>query len=169
MLLRHLIINRYLEAVQENPKLHALLENAGVALMAAAKLAKTDHDKADRIDLEQLADIITAIKLLTNADYRDAMTKQDIGIDSTNATELFKMLDSIPNDPAKDLPAATRSFVRSVALMSKSVRAKELEALKLLVSSDHTKRQAAQAELDKLAALVSAALKRLKAKVDAHA
>ena len=168
MLLRHLIINRYLEAVQEQPRLVFLLEDAGHALMAAAKLAKTDLDKADQLDLEQLADIITAIKLLTNADYREVMTKQDIGIDSTSASELLKMLDSIPDDPTKKLSTTTRDFVRSVALMSKSLRAKELEGLKALVSTDRVKRQAAQAELNKLATLISTALKKLKAKVNAN-
>lgn len=166
MLLRHLIIDRYLEALQKQPKLHALLEDAGGTLMAAVRLAKSDLDKAEKLDLEQLADIITAIKLLTNADYRQAMTKQDVGIDPNNARDLLKMLDTIPSDPAKQLPSSTRSFVRTVALMSKSLRAKELEALKALVSTDASKRQAAQAELGKLASMVATALEKLKAKVE---
>lgn len=166
MLLRHLIINRYLEALQKQPKLHALLEDAGGALMAAARLAKLDIEKTEKLDLEQLADIITAIKLLTNADYRTAMTKQDVGIDPNNAHELLKMLDTIPSDPVKPLPTSTRTFVRTVALMSKSLRAKELEALKALISSDRLVRQAAQVELGKLASLVTAALEKLKAKVE---
>lgn len=166
MLLRHLIIDRYLEALQKQPKLHALLEDAGGTLMAAVRLAKSDLDKAEKLDLEQLADIITAIKLLTNADYRQAMTKQDVGIDPNNARDLLKMLDTIPSDPAKQLPSSTRSFVRTVALMSKSLRTKELEALKALVSTDASKRQAAQAELGKLASMVATALEKLKAKVE---
>jgi hypothetical protein len=166
MLLRHLIINRYLEALQKQPKLHALLEDAGGTLMAAVRLAKSDLEKAEKLDLEQLADIVTALKLLTNSDYRVAMTKQDVGIDPNNAAQLLKMLDTIPSDPAKQLPTATRDFVRSVALMSKSLRAKELDALKALISSDSSKRTAAQAELGKLASMVAAALEKLKAKVD---
>lgn len=166
MLLRHLIINRYLEALQKQPKLHALLEDAGGALMAAARLAKTDIEKTEKLDLEQLADVITAIKLLTNADYRDAMTKQEVGIDPNNAQQLLKMLDTIPSDPAKPLPNAAKEFVKAVALMSKSTRAKELEALKLLVSKDTTKRKNAQAELGKLASMVATALEKLKAKAE---
>lgn len=166
MLLRHLVINRYLEALQTQPKLHALLEDAGGALIAAAELAKTDLEKTEKLDLEQLADIITAIKLLTNSDYREVMTKQDVGIDPSNAQQLFKMLDIIPSDPSKQLPSAARDFVRSVALMSKSLRAKELEVLKTLISSDRSKRLAAQIELSKLATAVVAAIKKLKAKAE---
>lgn len=166
MLLRYLIIDRYLEALQTQPKLHVLLEDAGGVLMAAVRLAKTDINKTEKLDLEQLADIITAIKLLTNADYRSVMTKQDVGINPNNTQQLLKMLDTIPSDPAKQLPSSTRDFVRSVALMSKPLRTKELDALKALVSPDKSKRQAAQVELGKLASMVADALEKLKKKVD---
>lgn len=165
MLLRHLIINRYLEEVQRHPKLMSLLEDAGAMLWTAAKTAKTDREKTEKFDFDELADVVTAIKLLTNADYRQAMTKQDIGIDPNNADQLLKMLDSIPSDPTRALPKQTRDFVRSVALMSKSQRAKELEALKALVGPDQGARRKAQEDLAKLSDQIVKAIERLKAKV----
>lgn len=164
MLLRHLIINRYVEALQKQPKLVALLEDAGGALMAAARTAKTDAEKFEKLDLEQLADVITALKLLTNADYRDAMTRNEVGIDPNNAQELLKMLDTIPSDPSKVLPSKTKEFVKAVALMAKSMRAKELESLQKLRSKSQSERDKAHAELGRLASGVSAALERLRAK-----
>lgn len=164
MLLRHLVINRYVEALQKEPKLIALLEDAGGALMAAARTAKTDREKLEKLDLEQLADIITAIKLLTNADYRDAITAKEVGIDPNNAQQLLKMLDTIPSDPTKALPSKTMEFVKAVAAMSKSMRAKELESLKKLLSASQSEREKAHTELGKLGSQVAAALEKLKAK-----
>lgn len=167
MLLRHLVINRYVEALQSEPKMLALLEDAGGALMAAARTAKTDREKLEKLDLEQLADIITAIKLLTNIDYRRAMTAREVGIDPNNAQQLLKMLDTIPSDPSKALPGKTMEFVKAVAAMSKSMRAKELESLKKLSSASQSEREKAHAELGKLASQVAAALEKLKAKAGA--
>lgn len=164
MLLRHLVINRYVEALQTEPRVLALLEDAGGALMAAARTAKTDREKLEKLDLEQLADIITTIKLLTNADYRNAITAREVGIDPNNAQQLLKMLDTIPSDPTKALPAKTMEFVKSVALMSKSIRAKELDSLKKLLSPSQPEREKAHSELGKLASQVASALERLKAK-----
>lgn len=165
MLLHHLVINRYLEAIQKHSKLVALLEDAGGALMATARIAKSDLEKLEKLDLEQLADIITAIKLLTDSNYRSAMTRSDVGIDPNNAEQLLKMLDTIPSDPAKQLPTAARDFVKSVALMSKSLRAKELASLKELTSSDRAKREQAHTSLGKLASLIASSLEKLRAKV----
>jgi hypothetical protein len=164
MLLRSLIINRYLLEVQKHPQLHQLLEDAGAMLHAAVRTAKVDREKLEKLDLDELADIITAIKLLTNSDYRQVMTKQDVGIDPNNADQLLKMLDSIPSDPTKALPSSTRNFVRSVALMSKSQRAKELEGLKKLLTGSQTERQQGIVELQKLANQIVQAIERLKAK-----
>lgn len=165
MLLHHLVINRYFEAIQKHARLQALLEDAGGVLMATARIAKSDVEKLEKLDLEQLADIITAIKLLTDSTYRSAMTRGDVGIDPNNAEQLLKMLDTIPSDPTKKLPTTTRDFVRSVALLSKSLRAKELASLKELASPDRSKREQAHASLGKLASMIAASLEKLRAKV----
>lgn len=135
-------------------------------LATAARNAKTDHEKTAKLDLETIADIVTAIKLLTNADYRSVMTKHDVGIDPNNADQLLKMLDSIPSDPTKELPNNTRKFVRAVALMSKSQRSQEMENLKALLSSDKHVRAKAQDELTALSSKIIKAIERLKAKVN---
>ena len=165
MLLRNLILNRYLEAIHARPELQVILEDAGVALMNAARTAKGDREKLEKIDFEQLADIITAVKLLTNSDYRQAMTKGDVGIDPNNSEELLKMLDTIPSDPARALPGETKQVIKGIALMSKSTRAKELEALKTLVGPQGPERAKAQEALQALANQVIKAIDRLKTKV----
>lgn len=159
MLLRHLLINRYLEEAHQRPQLHMLLEDASTMLKAAIKQA--EGDKFQRIDLEQLADIITTLKLLTNADYRAAMTRDDVGIDPNNANELFDMLDRIPNDPSRDLTKTTRDFVRSVALMSKSMRSKELDELKKIAKGDAVARK----DLAAFSTKITQALDRLRDRV----
>jgi hypothetical protein len=165
MLLRNLILNRYLEAIHARPELQLVLEDAGVALMNAARTAKADRDKLEKFDFEQLADVITAIKLLTNSDNRQAMTRGDIGIDPNNSEELLKMLDTIPSDPSRALPGATKEIIKAIALMSKSTRAKELEALKKLVGPKSPEREKAVEALQMLANQVIKAIDKLKTKV----
>lgn len=167
MLLRQLVINRYAEALQKHSKLQTILEDAGVALVKAAKAAETDREQLEKLDIEELADLITTVKLLTNPDFRQAMTKKDVGIDPTSAEDLFKMLDMIPSDMSKDMPKAARDFIRAVATTSKSTRSKELASLKLLVGPSSSQRDAALAELKKVAQNVVKALEALKAKATA--
>lgn len=50
------------------------------------------------VDIDQLAEIISGLKVIGNPDYRESMTKADIGINPNNVKELFNTLDSITKD-----------------------------------------------------------------------
>lgn len=167
MLLRHLVYNRYITELQDHPHLAALLEDAGALLHAAARAAKSDREELEKFDMNELADVITAIKLLTNPNYRSVMTRRDIGVDPRNAEELLQMLGSIPSLPSKDMPSKTKEFVKALALMGKSLRAKELEELKKLLGASSSERDKAISDLQALSNNVVKALDSLKAKAEA--
>lgn len=161
MLLRHLVSNR-LDEIKTHPSLRKLYEDAGLLLKAAADAAKTDRSKLEKFDIESLADVITAIRILTNPDYCQAITKREVGIDPNNAAELLSILDTIPNDPTKVIPSKTKEFIRAVAFMSKSLRQKELAELKLIFGPNTHERQHAIIALQKLSVQVIKALDRLR-------
>ena len=164
MLLKHLIVNRFVESFQHNPIGLMLVEDASQMLHMLIPAVKDDSSKLSKLNLDELADIITALKLLTNSDFRQSMTKTDVGINPNNGPELLKMLDAIPRDITATRPKTVKDFVRSVALLSKSQKTKELESLKALLDKNPSVRQKALQELTKFASTVEALINRLKTK-----
>jgi hypothetical protein len=157
MLLRHLFLERYVQDFHTNLKTVILVEDAGLLLQTAAKALK----QGAKLDIEALADTITAIKLLTNKDYRQAMTKDDVGINVNSSKELARILDKVPSNAAVEQPKDVRDFMRAVASLGKSMRKTELE--KLQAALDNTKdREKAADELAEFATKLIAALKKLK-------
>lgn len=76
----------------------------------AVTLSKLKNKKSDElfkdeknplVDLDRLATYITGLKILGNSQYRSAITKDDIGINPGDVTELFKLLDTIPKEESK--------------------------------------------------------------------
>ena len=70
----------------------------------ALTVAKLKNDKP--IDLDQLAEFISGLKVIGNPEHRESMTKADIGINPNDFKELFNTLNSITKD-GKDVPRMT--------------------------------------------------------------
>ena len=164
MLLKHLVIDRLFYELRERPTICLILEDAVLIL----KTASHNPKKINAEEVETLADIITTIKLLTNSDYRSAMTRQEVGINPNKPTELLKMLDSIPSDPSKPLSAQTKRFVQAVASMSKKARDQERNEIKALLDPDSADSKSVIDRLKVFAEKTDQALIKLRAKITAR-
>jgi hypothetical protein len=138
-------------------------------LSASAALSnRKDTDKDLKgVDVDQLASIITTMKVLSNAEYRDSMTKDDIGINPRNAKELFSFLDQIPDNKSQELSGVPKEVVSAVTHLAPSIKSKEVERLKDLGSDDVDTRRAAEAYLKAFATKVDLSYNKVRAAAEA--
>lgn len=120
---------------------------------AAAQLSNRGAtDKSLKgIDIDQLASIIAGMKVLSKNEYRDAMTKDDIGINLRNSKEFFSMLDQIPDAPASELTGLSKEVINSLTHVAPSIKRAELVQLNKLISNDPAERKGAEAYLKAIA------------------
>lgn len=114
----------------------------------------------EAVDLERLSKIITALKVLSNKDYREVITKDDIGINPNSAKELFTFLANVRKDG--DSEKEVEYIFNALKLMAPSTYRKELEKLEKLKSRDRSERQEAIQSLEVLATKVSQMFQKLK-------
>ena len=81
----------------------------------ALTAAKLRNDK--EVDLDQLAEFISGLKILGDPDHRASMTKADIGINPNNYKELFNTLNSISKDGKGLLTQTSDVFVALKAIV----------------------------------------------------
>jgi len=121
----------------------------------AALKARDDEDTSDRgINLDQLATIIAGLKVIGKSEYRDVMTKDDIGINPNNARELFSLLDKVPDKPQAELAGTQAEVFSSLAALAPSLLKKERAELALLTDKDANKRRTAVNQLSAFASKV---------------
>jgi hypothetical protein len=117
-------------------------------------------DGSDKFDIEQLAKVITALKVLSNKDYRSVMSREDIGIHPNSAKELFKFLDTVEKSGKNDRD--TEMVFNALKQLAPSMYRKELEALEKLKNKDSTIKQEAVKKIEELAKRVNEMFKKLK-------
>lgn len=143
-----------------------LLEDANkfiLSAVAALKAQKPEQgDELRGVDIETLAKLITGIKIITKAEYRSAMTKDDVGINPNNAKELLDMLDTVPNAPKDKLQGGAAKFFTAVSSLSKSMLEKTKELIKQAISTEKAERDAALKELTIFASKVDQMVAKLR-------
>jgi hypothetical protein len=132
----------------------------------SSALLKRDADDTSllSVNINQLADLITVLRVLSNTDYRDAITADDVGLNPRNASELYALLDQVPDSRSGKLQSHQAAIVSAIVKLAPSVRAKELAKLKLLQSEDQAEREAAVKYVQQLAEKAAAAFKKVSQK-----
>lgn len=92
-----------------------------------------------QFDLDQFAEVIAGLKVLSKADYRETLTHEDLGIDPNDFRELFKFLQSVTRD-GKEMPKLTRSVFASLKHVAPSLFKKTRDELEVLKSGRGEKR-----------------------------
>lgn len=134
-------------------------------LTAAVALGnRSDSDKSTKgIDIDQLASIIAAMKIIAKAEYREVMTKDDIGINPRNAKELFGVLDKIPDAPAAELTGLSKEVINALVHLAPTLKKAEAEKLAGLTSSDPAERAEAVVYLKQFATKVDQSFTKVRA------
>lgn len=137
MKLRHLVTESLIFEIRKLTQ--AMLAEAITDYLstAIAKLKAKKNSSLDQseVDLDQLASIMAGMKVLGTKEYRQAMTKDDLGIDPNNAEDLYKVLSSIPKD-GKNIPKLTHEVFSALKELAPKVFKTEREALNGLGSED---------------------------------
>ena len=107
-----------------------------------------------KVDLDQLAEFISGLKLLGSDEYRGSMTTADIGMNPNNFKELFQTLNSIPKNKA-DLPRATANVFLSLKTLAPSGFKKAREELKPFEDGSKSEKAQLIIELQKFATNVN--------------
>ena len=104
----------------------------------ATTLAQLKNDK--QVDLDKLAEILSGLKILGKADYRESLTKDDLGINPNSFKELFQLLNSITKD-VKDMPKMTAEVFTSLKSIAPSIFKKTRAELEILEKGTKSAKQ----------------------------
>ena len=113
-----------------------------------------------RVSLEDVAKMITALKVISKKEYRGAMTKDDIGINPNSARELFGLLDSVKKDGQNE--RNTKEVLDTLTRLAPSLYRAELDGLKDLKLDDDAKRKQAIQKLESFMLKASQFFQKLK-------
>lgn len=146
-------------------KVESLTESVNAHLQAAATVlgrrSATDADLKG-IDVTELASIVASLKALAKAEYRDSMTKDDIGINPRSAKDLFTFFDKIPSSEKGKLTGLPKEVVGALTKLVPSVNRNELEALNKLGSHDLDERRGAEKYLKAVAQKIEVSYDKIK-------
>jgi hypothetical protein len=92
-------------------------------------VAMLKNDKP--VNLDQLAEFISGLKVIGNSEHRESITKADIGINPNDFKELFNTLSSITKN-GKDLPKLTAEVFTALKSITPSMFKKTREELAIL-------------------------------------
>lgn len=118
----------------------ALLESVTDYLATTTAMLKNGK----QVDLEKLAIIITALQVFGKSDFRQSMTRDDIGINPNDFKQLYLVLNSITRD-GKNLPKLTDEVLTAIKSVAPSLYKKNLSDLKSYESGSKSQ----QAEIAK--------------------
>lgn len=121
-----------------------------------------DGDKPE-ISLDRLASLVAGLKVLGTSSYRQAMTKDDLGIDPNNVKDFAKLLDSIPRD-GKNIPQLTVAVFTALKVIAPKIFKTEREAMDKLKSDQASERTAKIADLQKFSDQVNKIFKSVREK-----
>lgn len=80
-------------------EIRSQLLNESICEYLGTTIAQLRNDKS--IDLEKFAEVITALKVLSNIDHRESLTRDEIGFNPNDARELFSFLNAVNRDITK--------------------------------------------------------------------
>lgn len=131
-------------------------------ILANKKHEEVFDPKKPLVDLEELINFVTGLKIIANPTYRQAMTDKDIGINPNNYKQLFTLLDSIPKDGKTDLPKATVETFNALVSLSSSLKKETSEKLMALRDGDEAGQQKALSMLKTLQSKTAQLMSKLK-------
>jgi hypothetical protein len=111
-----------------------------------AKLRRAEELSHDEV--QRVSSLIAGIKVLSVPQYRQAMTRSDIGINPNSARELHDLLVKIPKDGKLD--RLTDEVFQALSKIAPSIFKKELEEIEAL---NRAPKQEHEHQVNKLAAL----------------
>ena len=105
------------------------------------------------VDLDHLTSIVIGLKILSNADHRDAMTKDDIGISPNDPKQFFKLLADVAKD-GKDTTDVKKVFDKIAKLAPTAIKKQRTE-FEQLRSGEDAERKHVQQKLEQFTHKVS--------------
>lgn len=111
-------------------------------------------------ELEQVAALLAGMKVLSIPQYRQAMTKNDIGINPNSVTDLYNLLNKIPRDGKFD--ALTKQVFHALQTIAPSIFKKELTDIKELSGATREERDQVIAKLNSMFTKINQAFSKAK-------
>jgi len=106
----------------------------------ALTIALLKNDKP--VNLDQLAEFISGLKIIGNSENRESMTKADIGINPNDFKELFNTLNSITKD-GKNMPKMTADVFVALKSITPSLFKKARAELDVLETGTKAEKEQA--------------------------
>ena len=123
--------------------------NSYVAKATAALNGRADDDASSAgVDIEALADMVTALRVVSTRELRMGITADDAeGWDPNSAKDMYDVFSKVPDSPKTKLPSDLARFFKTVSGMAPKIRKQEFEDLKVTLSDDENLRKKALAKL----------------------
>lgn len=123
--------------------------NSYVLKAATALDGRSDDDSSNAgINIEALADMVTALRVVSTRELRMGITADDAeGWDPNSAKDMYDVFSKVPDSPKTKLPADLGRFFKTVAGMAPKIRKQELEDLNILLDKDVNIRKKALGKL----------------------
>jgi hypothetical protein len=123
--------------------------NSRVAKVVAAFNNRADDDASNAgVDIGALADMITALRIVTTRDLRMGITADDVGgWDPNSAKDMYDVFSKVPDSPMTKMPADLAKFFKEVSGLAPKIRKEELDDLNVMLDKDENVRKKAVAKL----------------------
>jgi len=102
----------------------------------------------DGINLDQLALIITGLKIIAEPDYRAGITKRDVGVNVNDAKELYNFLNQV--DKQGHNQSSIENVFKALAKLAGPSLKKQRQELEVLKLGDDAERQHMAQNIQKL-------------------
>ena len=134
-----------------NQHKQVLIENVNEYLALVVAKLKNHKDpfnapEGQRIDLDHLANVVVGLKILGDSDFRQPITKKDIGFNPTDPKDLFNFLNKI-DKLGKD-PVDVEHILQGLAKIAPSAIKKQQDEFNLLKSGTPAQKQAITSKLE---------------------
>lgn len=127
----------------------------------AGVVAQIKANKIENVDTDQLATLITGLKVLSNPSLRSALTADDVGINPNDLKQLLKLFNDVPRD-GKNQPEAVKKAFDALKAAAPKMFKDELAALEPVKDKTDAKHADAVQKLSLFATKVSQTYQKVK-------
>lgn len=121
---------------------------------------KNSDGVPEGLDLTQLAVMMTALKILGSDEYKDSITKDDVGIDAGDQKQLYTLLNAVKADVKQE--PAVKKVIDAVVKLAPSELKRSVEEVNKLNSEDEGQRKEVSNKLAKFYTTLQAAMNKMR-------
>jgi deoxyribodipyrimidine photolyase len=160
MKLREIVLESALSEIRRVVEVHLLEDVNQYLALTLAQIKNKKKEDLKTIDLDHLTAVIVGLKVLSNSELRQSLSKNDIGIQPNDPKEIFKLFTDVSKD-SKD-PAYVKKVFDVIAKLTPTAMKKQRSELDKLSSDSDSEKQNVVRDIEQFMHKVSQAYGKLR-------